>query len=701
MTQLASCLLRLSQLQSQPIDRLALTQTLQDIQSQKLPPAGLINALLKLLQMPQPVWLVEVRPEHAPLLLWHEEQGWAILRGANASGQWVIESIDPLNGKLQEKAIENFEGYLIAKIKLVPSYKVSKSPVFQQISTEFFSHKRTLIEAVLGGIMINVIVLATSLYSMQVYDRVVPTGAEQTLWVLTLGVIGANVFELVAKFARSALYERVIDGVDQKLARSVFIKFLTIRLDQMPRSVGGMASQLRGYETVRSFMYSLTNQLLVDTPFAILFAFIMAMMAGWLAIIPVVFLLVSLTIGIYSKKKIERLTASTTAATNLKTGLLVEAIEGAETIKSGQGGWRMLARWVSTIDEARGHESKMRHATEHSQYIMGLLQQLSYVVLVATGALLVSTGHLTMGSLIACSILSGRILTPMGAIPAQLVQWGHTKAALQGLDKVWALEDDHGNKSPIQLLNIKGDYSLENIEFRYTSNPALNISNFRIVSGEKIGILGPIGAGKTSMLRLLSGMYKPQSGRVLLDDIDISQIFKPKLAEKIGYLQQDGRLFAGTLRENLTLGMLDPGDEAILHATKQTGLFSSVISVHPKGLSQEIFEGGTGLSGGQRQLVNLTRIFLRNPSIWLLDEPTASMDRSLEMHIMSMFSQTLKPTDTFIVVTHKAEILELVNRVVVIANHRIVLDGPKADVLAQLQRPTATTQPSTNNGFAV
>ena len=692
MNQLANSILRLSQLQGQPIDRLALAQTLQDIpSSNSLQPKALLETLLKRLQMPAIVWLKKMQPEQAPALLWHSDKdSWHILRGLNASEQWVIESIDIDSNELKESITDNLDDYLIAKLNLTVAYNASKSPVFQQIRKEFFSHRRPLLEAVFGGIMINLIVLATSLYSMQVYDRVVPTGAEQTLWVLTLGVLAANIFEMIAKFVRSALYERIINSVDQRLARSVFVKFLAIRLDQMPRSVGGMASQLRGYETVRGFLSALTNHVLVDSPFALFFALIIATMAGWLALIPLSFFIVSLAMGLHSKRLVEQLAAKTTAAANLKTGLLVEAIEGAETIKSGQGGWRLLTRWMDTVNEARDHETQMRHITEHSQYIMALLQQTAYVLLVATGALLISKGHLTMGELIACSILSGRILTPVGAIPGQLVQWGHTKAALQGLDKIWALQDDHGDEQPIQLATIKGAYALEEIDVRYANNRAIHIKNLHIQAGQKIGVLGPIGAGKTTLLRILSGMYKPNVGRVLLDGVDIAQIHKPILAENIGYLQQEGRLFAGTLRENLILGMLDPGDEVIIEGAKQTGLHASVIASHPKGLHQEIFEGGTGLSGGQRQLVNLTRLFLRKPNIWLLDEPTASMDRSLELHITNLFAQTLSASDTFVMVTHKAEMLALVDRIIVIADHQVVLDGPKAEVLLKLQQPASS-----------
>jgi ATP-binding cassette subfamily C protein LapB len=213
----------------------------------------------------------------------------------------------------------------------------------------------------------------------------------------------------------------------------------------------------------------------------------------------------------------------------------------------------------------------------------------------------------------------------------------------------------------------------------------LNVPALEIAPGEKVGILGPVGAGKTTLLRLLSGMYKPDQGRILLDDVDLAHVAKPALAEHVGYVQQEGRLFAGTLRENLILGLLDPGDDAILEAARHTGLLASVIVRHPKGLQREIHEGGSGLSGGQRQLVNLTRAFLRRPRIWLLDEPTASMDRSLEAQVTDALRRALSPEATLVLVTHKAEMLELVDRLIVVADHKIMLDGPKEQVLRALQ----------------
>jgi ATP-binding cassette subfamily C protein LapB len=221
----------------------------------------------------------------------------------------------------------------------------------------------------------------------------------------------------------------------------------------------------------------------------------------------------------------------------------------------------------------------------------------------------------------------------------------------------------------------------------YAGRPALVLPKLHIRPGEKVGVLGPVGAGKTTLLRLLSGMYKPQEGRILLDDIELGHLSKPLLAEHLGYVQQDGRLFAGTLRDNLILGQLDPGDGPIMDAARQTGLLQAVIAAHPKGLQQEIHEGGTGLSGGQRQLVNLTRAFLRRPTLWLLDEPTASMDRGLELQLTQALRTAIRPTDTLVLVTHKGEMLELVDRLIVIANHQVMLDGPKAQVLQKLQAP--------------
>ncbi|MEY3469407.1 MAG: hypothetical protein RL203_1501, partial [Pseudomonadota bacterium] len=559
---------------------------------------------------------------------------------------------------------------------------------FRLILDELLSHRVILRETVLASLMATFLALGISFFSMQVYDRVIPSSAMQTLLVLTSGVLIAIFFEWLIKHVRSQLYETLIDQVDQRLARNVYLRFLSVRLDQMPSSVGALASQMRGYETIRSFMTSTTTNLMVDAPFALFFACVIGLIAGVVAWIPTFFFVLSIAIGLYYRKRLENTAKEGMAAGNLKTGILVETIEGAETIKAGQGGWRMLTRWMRTSNTARECELEMRRISEQSQHLAATFQQVSYVLLVAIGAYLVTRSDISQGALIACSILSSRVLSAVAIIPNQIVQWSHAKASLQSLDKIWSLEDDHhGQAHPITIENIRGEFRLEKVTSYYQGNRALSVPQLIIRPGEKIGILGPVGSGKTTLLRALSGMYKPQEGRVLLDGIDIAHIDKPLLAEHIGYVQQDGRLFSGTLRDNLILGQVDPGDQAILEAARRTGLMQAVITPHPQGLQRPIYEGGSGLSGGQRQLVNLTRTLLRQPSIWLLDEPTASMDRNTETQTMQTLKEAISPTDTLVLVTHKSEMLDLVDRLIVVYNHQIALDGPKQEVLHQLHQP--------------
>jgi ATP-binding cassette subfamily C protein LapB len=690
---LMPCLARLAQLQQESVDRLAVQQAVQAAVRQHPTDArAQLGAVAAQLQLAPPAWRQVPDAARLPALVHGPGDApggeWGVLRGQNAQGQWISEWWDDSQRRWQEHADAAPPGQAFASFKLSRPYVASRSPVWALIRDEILANRRLLLEAAVGGLMINVVALATSFYSMQVYDRVIPSSAAQTLLVLTLGVLLAIVFELVAKRVRSGLYERLIDRVDQRLARTVYLRFLSIRLDQLPQSVGGLAAQMRGYETVRGFFTAVTTHLMVDAPFALLFVLVIGLIAGPLALIPLTFFVICLGVGLYYRNRVDAFASQANAASNLKTGLLVETVEGAETIKAGQGGWRMLSRWMSTTDQARELDLQMRNISEHSQHLAGALQQISYTLMIAAGALLVSRGELTMGGLIACSILSGRVLTPVAMIPGQLVQWAQTKAALKGLDRLWALQDDHhGQEQPIVVDTLRGEYRFEGVTASYAGRPALVLPKLHIRPGEKVGVLGPVGAGKTTLLRLLSGMYKPQEGRILLDDIELGHLSKPLLAEHLGYVQQDGRLFAGTLRDNLILGQLDPGDGPIMDAARQTGLLQAVIAAHPKGLQQEIHEGGTGLSGGQRQLVNLTRAFLRRPTLWLLDEPTASMDRGLELQLTQALRTAIRPTDTLVLVTHKGEMLELVDRLIVIANHQVMLDGPKAQVLQKLQAP--------------
>lgn len=690
---LTACIVRLAHVQQQAIDTNALMQAIHELgQRKQTHLVELMHQLCTKMAIPLAKVVRLPDPADMPLLGHQTDKGWFVVRGMNAQRQWVIDMWDSKQAKLVETVLPDpkITGLTLFRFSLKEQIDTSESPVYQLIRREIHTHQRKLAVICIGSVTLNLLAIATSLYTMQIYNRVIPSSALQTLTVLTIGVCISILFEWILKHARSRIYDSLVESVDQRLSRAVFLRLLSIRMDQMPASLGSMASQLNAYQSIRAFMTSLTTHLLVDVPFVLLFLMLIPLIAhSYLVIVPVFFFLAACVIGMVSRQKIENLILQSTSLTHAKTGLLVEAIEGAETIKSGQSGWRMLNRWMHVSDAARESELDMRRITERNQHTTATMQQLSYVALVATGAVLIAMGEMTMGGLVACTILAGRILSPVSLIPSMLMQWGQVKATVKGLDRMWSLESDHPDQThPMAPEVIQGHFKLEDISTGYHgTQKALQLRELVIRPGEKVGILGTIGSGKTTLLRLLSGMYKPHQGRVLLDQLDISQISKSVLADKLSFLQQEGRLFAGTLRENLILGMLDPGDQAILDMAGQTGLMQHVISKHPKGLMQEISEGGLGLSAGQKQLANLTRIFLRKPHIWLLDEPTSSMDKHTENQVLQALSQALKPTDTLVMVTHKSELLPLVDRLIVVANGQVVLDGPKDQVIAKLQNP--------------
>ncbi len=684
---LLASLQRLAQLQRSRFDRVELQQVVEDEFDESITKLVVLKGICSELLLRTPKKIKTVNdPSILPMLIFDKDQGWGVLKSHNAKGEWIAEWFSADKHTWLELVIEDLEEYELFAINMKKKLDVSKSRIFQMVKSEIIIHKKWLINASVAGVFINIVAVASAFYSMQVYDRVVPTGAAQTLMVLTIGVLVLTLLDFIAKLARAGLYEKLIENIDRRLSRDVYKRFLALRMDQLPKSVGSLASQMRGYESVRSFLSAITTYLVVDVPFVLFYILLIVAIAGKLALVPVAFFFIATATGLYFHKKIERLADNINESVNLKVGMLVESVEGAETIKSGQGGWRMLSNWMNVTDEGRGYDLEMKRMTDQSQYMVALFQQSSFVIMVAFGAMMIGGGGLTMGGLIACSILSGRILAPVAQIPAQLVQWANTKSAIKSLDVIWELKCDHdGIEQPITPDNLKTDFFIEEkTQFNYGSKVALALPAMSIKSGEKVGILGPIGSGKTSLLRLLSGMYKPNSGRILMNDIDLAHISKPILSENIGFLQQEGRLFKGTVRENLILGLVDPGDEKILAVSKMTGLLDSVISASEKGLEHEIFEGGLGLSGGQKQLLNLTRVVLREPKIWLLDEPTASVDRNLESLLIAMFKKTIKPEDTLVLVTHKMEMVELVDRLIVVNKNQIVLDGPKAEVIAAL-----------------
>ncbi|WP_019672897.1 type I secretion system permease/ATPase [Psychrobacter lutiphocae] len=619
-----------------------------------------------------------------PLLAYHARYGWGVIDGQTPQGLWKLRQDQ------QTRAIGLDEIKIILRLRLQDDHVKKRNASFTDLlKTDLFRYKGVVVEAVIASFLINFLALAVSLFSLQVYDRVIPTRAVSTLVILASGVALFIIFEAFMKFARSKIMDKVVVGLDQYLSREVFQRLLRVRIDQMPGSVGSMAAQLRGYEQVRSFFTASTLFGLVDLPMTIIFLSLIAYIGSPLvALVPIVASLIAITMGLFARKRIDAIAAEGAAASYYKTGLLVETVEGVETIKAGAGSWKFLSRWLDVMNITIKNDLDMKHANDYLSYFTQMLQQTSYVGIVITGAFVVMSGEMTMGGLIACSILGGRVLAPVMAIPNLLVQYSHAKAAKGMIESIFALEqDNHGVNYPLSPTKIRGHYQCDDLVFNYMDNdrPAVSIKKLVIQPGERIAILGPIGSGKSTLLKLLSGLYAPTSGRILLDGLDIQQISREALSEQVGYLQQDHRLFQGTLRENLLIGMPAPDDDVLHDALQKTGLINLVAN-HSSGLDLPISEGGRGLSGGQKQLVAFTRLLLTKPSVLLIDEPTASMDNRQEQRCLQVLRDELKDGQTLVVSTHKTALLELVDRIIIMDNHQIVMDGAKEAVLKQLMQ---------------
>jgi ATP-binding cassette subfamily C protein LapB len=547
--------------------------------------------------------------------------------------------------------------------------------------------KAAFFDGIVATFLISVLTLGISFFTMQVYDRVIPTSSYSTLIVMTVGVLIALILELITKELRGRILDNACKLIDIELSSVFFGKMLSIRMDARPNAVGTFASQFRQFEFVRNFMTSSTLFVLADMPFVLFFILIIWMIGGIVALVPLILVPISIFIGFFSKYKLGKLAENQLEEANQKNGLLIEAIDGIESIKSIGGEWKMLDLWKQLTLKSADKEFKIRSLTSIATSMSQTIQQFSYVSIIVVGAYAVGSGKITMGALLACTIISNRALSPISQIAGKILLWHHVKAALAGLDQMMLLESDRDEASKLIIPDrCKGNLSLEKINFGYSkeSDSVIKDISLLLKPGDRIAVIGPVGSGKSTLIKILSGLYKPQSGNIFLDEVDMNHIATEFLRESIGYLTQDVRLFSGSLRYNLILGLPAPNDSVILDACKETGLIQ-LIKSHPKGLDLPIYEGGRGLSGGQKQLVGLTRMLISKPKILLLDEPTASMDGDLEQKVIMGLFRKSDPQSIILLSTHKLGLLNFVDRILVMDKGRIVVDGPRDEVINKLK----------------
>ena len=544
-----------------------------------------------------------------------------------------------------------------------------------------------------AAFLVNVLSLSGIIFSMQVYDRVIPAQSYPTLYVLASGVMLAVVFGFLLRVARGHIMDVLGKRADMRVSDRVFSHALRLRNSAVPRSTGSFISQLRELEQIREMITSSTISTIVDLPFFFMFIIVLAIIAPQLAWIAPVAAVLMVLPGILLQKKLAMLANQSAHESTLRNAVLVESVQGLEDIKLMQAENRFLQQWNSYIRITA--ESGLR-TRQLSQGLISwgiTIQSLVYAAVILFGAPLVIEGDMTTGAMVAASMLASRMIAPMANLCGVLARWQQVKAAKQGLDSIMQLPvETQRDESLVHQDIFHGHYLFENAQFRYHSDDQripLRITRLEIQQGERVAVLGRNGAGKSTLLQALAGGVDLVSGGVRLDNLSMTQIDMADLRRNIGFLSQNARLFYGTLRENLTLGAPHASDEAILEVLEISGAGNFVKHL-PKGLDHAIMEGGTGLSGGQRQSILLARMLLRSPNIVLLDEPTASLDDHTEREFIQRLGQWLG-NRTLIVATHRVPMLELVERVLVLKEGQLVMDAPKAQALSNSR---ATGQPN-------
>lgn len=543
-------------------------------------------------------------------------------------------------------------------------------------------------QIVLASLFGNLLAFATSLFAMQVWDRVVPAQSIPTLWVLALGVTTAILFELLLRTARVSLADRIGKRADLAISSHLFARALDIRNDARPKSTGSFIAQLRDIEQLRELLTSTTIAALIDLPFVVLFLALFTALAGPLIFIVLGVLVAIVVPGLLLQLPMSRLAREGMRESALRNAILVESIERVEEIKALQAEPRFQTLWERFTNTAAQTGIAQRRYTALYVNWTQTLQHLAYTAVLVAGTYMVLAGEMTMGSLIACSILTNRVIVLFMPLGQMFARWQNAKVALAGLNDLLAKPVDHDpERGLLRRPALTGAYRFQNVRYAYGENGAtvFQVDDLSIRPGERIALLGRIGAGKSTMLRLLAGMAQPTSGKILLDGTDLGIINPTDVRREIGYLNQNAQLFLGTIRENLAIGRPDVTDEEILQVLAVTGGLP-LVQGQSQGLDLMLREGGVGLSGGQRQTLLLARTLLRNSSIVLLDEPSAAMDESTERQFVERLRRWAADR-TMVIATNRAGILPLVDRIIVIDNGRIAMDGPKTEVLKSLSRP--------------
>lgn len=542
---------------------------------------------------------------------------------------------------------------------------------------------RRIAEISLASVVGNVLALAGILFSMQVYDRVIPAQSQSTLWVLFAGVLLAAAVEYLIRLMRTQVSDLMGKRIDLRVSSMLFARAMNIRNEARPKSTGSFISQLREIDQVRELLTSTTVGAAADIPFVLLFLLIMGFIGGWLVLIPLLAIPLIIIPGLLVQIPMARLAKEGLREGALRNAVLVETIEGIEDIKALQAEPYFQRQWEQTHEVSAAISNQQRLWGARLTGWASTVQQLTYAGMLVFGVYLVLDSQITTGTLVASSLLSSRTIAPLMQLTMVFSRWQHAKSAMKGLDELLKKPLDQPDATSLaHCPTLAGHYDLRNVQYIYDDEhekSVLNIQQLQIKPGERVAILGKVGAGKSTLLKILAGQAHASQGKVIVDGVDISRIDPVDLRRQLGWLSHDSRLFFGTLRQNLMLGNPHASEQEMLQALRVSGALS-LVQQDAASLDRIINEGGRGLSGGQRQMVLLSRLILRQPQVVLLDEPTAAMDEQLEEYVVCQM-QGWVAGRTLVLVTHRPSLLKLVDRILVMDNGRIVADGPRDEML--------------------
>ncbi|HZH06321.1 MAG TPA: type I secretion system permease/ATPase [Lautropia sp.] len=628
-----------------------------------------------------------------PVILLLDRQQACLLLARKPDGRLVILPCEPGAIEVEIAAEDLVLRYIGTCIFVRPTIQVEDRSIVEARPTEkdwfwgtIWRYKGYYLQAAAAALLVNVLALAGTFFTMNVYDRVISNQAYITLWTLAGGVLVAMIFEYLARNLRSWLLDNAGKKADLLLGSALFRQAMMSRLENRPQSAGAYASTLREFESVRDFATSATLATISDLPFILLFVWVIHMISGPLFWVPLAAVPLLMIVGGLAQFPLSRYVNENLREGSVKHGILVEALESAETIKALRVESQMQAKYERAAALTSRTAMKSRMITALVSNFTNFVQSLCTVVIVVWGVYLIGDGELTMGALIGAVLLSSRAIAPAASITALAVRYQQARMALRSLNRVMATPTDRDSKrNYLHKPTALGAITATGVSFRYGPQAGDSVAgiSLTIMPGEKIAMLGRIGSGKSTLLKVLSGLFRPTQGSVRLDGVDLQQIEPADVRRHVLYVGQDARLLFGTLRENLKAGSPHIDDDSMMRVADAFGVHQFA-SAHPQGYDMPIGERGEGLSGGQRQAVALVRAVLSNPTVMLLDEPTSAMDNATEATAMHALSR-LCAGKTIVFVTHKLQLLDYVTRVIILDAGARVADGPKEAVLQALK----------------